>query len=95
MAPRPMELAEQAIADALALRPGTEEDEAAWLSADEAEGGAVVHVTEREDIPLALDQHEMRMPWDRRCVPCRVCLCESHSLRNQSINPHQHAHDTT
>ncbi len=60
---------QQALADALALRASTEEEAASWLSSDEAEGGAVVQVAEREDIPLALDQHERRMPWDRRCVP--------------------------
>lgn len=58
----------KALAGALALRPNTEEDGTAWLSVDEVEGGAVVRVTEREDIPLALDQHERRMPWGRRCV---------------------------
>lgn len=58
----------QALSHALSLRPNTEEDGASWLSPDEAEGGAVVTVAEREDIPLALDQHERRMPWDRRCV---------------------------
>lgn len=58
----------QYLCEALSLREGTEEDAVSWLSTDEAEGGAVVRVTEREDIPVALDQRERRMPWDRRCA---------------------------
>ena len=66
MAPRPPALAEARLAEAVALREGTVEAQSAWLSFEEREGGAVVHVREREDISDALAAHEGRMPWYER-----------------------------
>ena len=68
LTPDPPTKQNQSLAAALAPLADTEEAEVSWLSPDEAEGGAVVRVAERGDIPAALDQQARRMPWDRRCV---------------------------